>query len=153
MDKECRFGGSYSELFGGKADTTADIFYQTRLEDKLSDYSYNYITEREFRNNFLEWIQDGKAKVYKSPTEGLILVRVVEYTTTPIQSLGRLISNASFRMVEIGELTHENLVQFGLREESYTDEELREIASLSKPYPQLSYDLAVSGYDFVRKDW
>ena len=153
MDKENRFGGQYSELFGGLQDSTIDDFYQMSLKDKLQDYKENYITEREFRNNFGEWMQDGKAKIYKSNTEGLILVRVVDYNTTPVQQLGRIISNASFRMVEIGEVNHQTLVQFGLRKEYYTDKELREIAKLSKPYPEVNLNPALTGYNFVRKDW
>ena len=153
MDKENRFGGQYSELFGGLQDSTIDDFYQISLKDKIQDYKENYITEREFRKNFGEWIQDGKAKIYKSNTEGLILVRVVDYNTTPVQQLGRIISNASFRMVEIGEVNHQTLVQFGLRKEYYTDKELREIAKLSKPYPEVNLNPALTGYNFVRKDW
>lgn len=153
MDKEQLFGGSYSKLFGGVTDRTADDFYSLKLKDSFDKFDENYITEREFRNQFQEWIQDGTAKVYKSNTEGLVLVRVVDYVATPIQQLGRLISNASFRMVEIGELKHENLVRFGLRQEEYTDEELREIYDMSKPYPEVNRDPALTGYSFVRKDW
>lgn len=153
MDKENLFGGSYSEIFGGLKDETADDYYQINLANKVDSYDENYITEREFRNKFQDWIQDGKARVYKSNTEGLVLVRVVDFVATPVQQLGRLISNASFRMVEIGALTHDNLVQFGLKKSEYTDEELREIYDRSKPYPSMVVNPALTGYSYVRKDW
>ncbi len=153
MDKENRFGGQYSELFGGLQDSTIDDFYQVHLRDKVDNYKENHITEREFRRNFEDWIQDGKAKLYKSSTEGLILVRVVDYKSVPVQQVGRIISNVTFRMVEIADVSHASLVQFGLRQEFYTDTELRDIAKLSKPYPEVNLDPALTGYSFARKDW
>lgn len=153
MDKEQLFGGSYTEIFGGLKDRTADDFYQMVLAKQVDSYNENYITEREFRTKFQDWIQNGKARIYKSNTEGLVLVRVVDFIATPVQQLGRIISNATFRMVEIGDVTHENLVRFGLRKPEYTDVELREIYDRSKPYPEVIQNPALTGYNFVRKDW
>lgn len=73
-------------------------------EDTLYDYTY----ERDFRNKVLDFLQDGKPKLFKSPTEGNIIIRLMDVNTTPNETLGRLIYNFSATANEIADANIEN---------------------------------------------
>lgn len=53
----------------------------------VNDYTY----EREFRKKVSEFLSDGSVKLFRSPTEGNILVRLVDVNFTPNTNLGRYI--------------------------------------------------------------
>lgn len=81
----------------------------------LNDYN-NTVLEREFRNKVQDFLQDGKPKLFKSPTEGNMIVRVLDVSLSPNQSLGRLISDFSCTVVEIDDYTVENIEKHGIQE-------------------------------------
>ncbi|MBQ9657397.1 MAG: hypothetical protein IJV31_01345 [Clostridia bacterium] len=49
--------------------------------------------ERIFKLKVLEWLNDGKIKMFKSPTEGNYLVRLMNISLTPEDKLGRMLHN------------------------------------------------------------
>lgn len=71
-------------------------------QNKVSDY-YNYFWEREFRDNVIEWLNDGEPKLYRSTTEGLICVMVTDLSLTPNSVLGRRIWDFSATFYEIAD--------------------------------------------------
>lgn len=74
---------------------------------------YDYIYEREFRNKVLEFLQDGELKLFKSPTEGNVIVRLTDVTCTPNQSLSRMIYSFTSNASEMAEATMENYLKYG----------------------------------------
>lgn len=85
----------------------ADFFNEDigRLEDI-------YTKERFFRDAVLDFILDGKPKLFKSPTEGNVIVRLTDVSCTPEQALGRLIYSFSATAYEIAEPTMENYLKY-----------------------------------------
>lgn len=75
---------------------------------------YDYTYEKNFRNLVLKFLQDGEVKLFKSPTEGNILVRLTDVNCTPIQSTNRLIYSFSSTAYEIDECTIDNYIKYGL---------------------------------------
>lgn len=63
------------------------------------DFTY----ERAFRDEVNKFLKDGKPKIFKSPTEGNLIVRVTNVSLSPETSLSRLIYNFSCNVVEIDE--------------------------------------------------
>jgi hypothetical protein len=47
--------------------------------------------ERRFRNEVLKWLNNGEPKVFRSPTEGNFIVRLMNVSLTPDEKLGRMI--------------------------------------------------------------
>ncbi|MBQ8206356.1 MAG: hypothetical protein IJZ77_02745 [Bacilli bacterium] len=80
-------------------------FFKGRAEDL-------YTKEREFRDVVLNFLLDGKPKLFKSPTEGNVIVRLTDVSCTPEQALGRLIYNFSATAYEIAEPTMENYLKY-----------------------------------------
>lgn len=68
--------------------------------------------ERDFKMNVLSWLNDGKPKLFKSPTEGEFLVYLMGVSLTPWENpLGRLLHTFTANAVEIGPATPESLAR------------------------------------------
>lgn len=74
----------------------------------------NIYKERIYREQLLTWLSNGEAKLFKSPTEGTMIVRLMDISLTPEDKLGRMIYSFSANVVEIAEYTYENLKKFNL---------------------------------------
>jgi len=73
----------------------------------------NIALEREFKMNVLEWLNNGKPKLFKSPYEGNFIVRLLNNSLTPVKELGRMLHSFQSQAYEIAECTYENLVAYG----------------------------------------
>ena len=76
--------------------------------------SENITTERYFKLKVLEWLTDGKPKLFRSPTEGNYIVRLLNVSLTPQDQLGRMIHTFSCTAYEIAEFNYESLIELGL---------------------------------------
>ena len=63
----------------------------------------NWWWEREFREQAIEWLNDGEPKLYRSMTEGNLIVMIDGITLTPNAQLGRRIWNFSCTVYEVGD--------------------------------------------------
>lgn len=99
-----------------------DDYYSTdNIKDLYEDYYlrnnisiYNYKKEFDFRTRVLDFLQDGKPKLFKSATEGNILVILTNVSLSPIQNINRLVANFSATATEIDECTYENLLKYNI---------------------------------------
>jgi len=51
----------------------------------------NILLEREFKLAVLDWLNDGKPKLFKSPYEGNYIVRLMNNELKPVEELGRML--------------------------------------------------------------
>lgn len=93
------------------ADSQETINY---LDDFNNLSHEQYFIERKYREDIIDFLNDGKYKLYKSPTEGNILVVLTNVILTPKQELGRLLYSFSATAYEVGEATLENLNEYNL---------------------------------------
>ena len=91
-----------------------DLYNNYNTENNI--HQYNYIYERDFRQKVLDFLYDGELKIFKSPTEGNIIVRLTDISCTPNQSVDRMIYNFSSNASEMAEATMENYLQYGFYE-------------------------------------
>ena len=114
--------------------------------------SYNILAERKFKLEVLDWLNNGKAKLFRSPTEGNYLIRLMNVSLTPEEKTGRMLHTFSSTAYEIAECTYENLNVHGiisigdpqyqsLRWESIRLAEYEEKESDSRYEPNFSYEL------------
>ena len=94
MDNLCTFSNIY-ELMGD----SLTLDYTTK----------NIQSERLFKNEVLEWLNNGKPKMFKSPVEGNFIVRLMKVSLAPEDKLGRMLHTFSCTASEIAECTNENL--------------------------------------------
>ena len=76
--------------------------------------TYDYVKERIFREKVMEFLIDDKPKLFKSTTEGNVLVRLTNINFSPNQSLSRMIYSFSATATEIGEASQKNLEKYGI---------------------------------------
>ena len=76
---------------------------------RIGEYENRHIQERMFRDSLHELLLDGRPKLFKSETEGLILVYLSNVSLTPNNVLGRMLYDFSMTATEIGRADVDNL--------------------------------------------
>ena len=74
---------------------------------------YNIMAERQFKMKVLEWLNDGNIKLFRSPTEGNFLIKLMNVSLSPEDRLGRMLHSFSAQAYEIDELNYDNLLKYG----------------------------------------
>ena len=87
---------------------SADSYSLTDLSDE------NIRAERQFKMEVLDFLTDGKPKLFRSPTEGNYLVRLMNTSLTPEDTLGRMLHTFSCTAYEIGECDYDTLISYGI---------------------------------------
>ena len=85
----------------------------TRLDDS------NVFAEKQFRDKVMEFLNNGKPKIFKSATEGNLIVRCMNNTLTPNDTLGRMLYTVNSALTEIDDYTWENLIKYEMLDISY----------------------------------
>ena len=75
----------------------------------------DFIYEREFRERIMEFLYQHDAKLFKSTTEGNILVKLMDINFTPNATLGRMIYSFSATAYEIDDATTENYDKYNIQ--------------------------------------
>lgn len=81
-------------------------------KNKLSTSHRNYIYEKDFRNAVIHFLYKDDVKLFRSLTEGNMLVKLMNISLTPNNSLGRLIYEFSCTVYEIDKATYENYKKY-----------------------------------------
>ena len=97
-------------------DEVGEVFtYQINSLENINNLTDDYyFVERKYREIIIDFLNDGEYKLYKSPTEGNILVVFTDVSLTPKEELGRLVYSFSATAVEVDEPSLKNLNEFNL---------------------------------------
>lgn len=95
---------------------------KARAEEKINhsrvrttDYlDYSIAAERMFKMKVLEWLTNGKPKLFRSPGEGNYVVRLMNVSLTPEDRTGRTIHSFTATAYEVAPFTYESLVEYDL---------------------------------------
>ena len=101
FDEECP-----SMLFGKEEFSKESSIYQYTFND--------YYFEKRFRDLAIEFLTNGRVKLFKSETEGNILVYLSNISFTPNKGLSRMVYNFSATATECGEASIQNLIKYGI---------------------------------------
>jgi hypothetical protein len=98
------------ETLPARADTdwTAPDLPSTRQVDG------NIYKERLFREAVLEWLNNGKPKLFRSPYEGNCIVRLSNITFTADDKLSRMIGTFTATATEIADYSMTEIKKYGL---------------------------------------
>lgn len=88
---------SMGPVFDNPTDLTSDNFYR----------------ERQFKMEVLEWLNNGKPKLFRSPGEGNFIVRLMNTSLAPNQTLGRMLHTVSTTAYEVADFNYKNLNKYG----------------------------------------
>ena len=72
----------------------------------------NISLERDFKMFVLDWLNNGKTKIFRSPTEGNFFVRLMNNTLSPVDTVNRMLHTFSCTAYEIEDYsTHKFLIE------------------------------------------
>ena len=70
--------------------------------------------ERKYREKAMEWLIDGVPKLFRSPTEGNMIVVLSNISFTPLQHTDRMVYSFSATATEVAEYNLDNLIEYNL---------------------------------------
>lgn len=73
----------------------------------------NVASERMFKLKVLEFFNNGKPKLFRSPAEGNYIVKMINVSMTPSDQLGRMLHSITGTAYEIADCTYKNLKDMG----------------------------------------
>ena len=81
----------------------------------------NIRKEREFKMLVLEWLTNGKPKLFRSPAEGNFIVYLMNTSLSPNDTLNRILHTFTSTAYEIAEFNFDNLKAYGFMADDYTE--------------------------------
>lgn len=73
----------------------------------------NIAQERDFKLKVYDWLTNGKTKLFRSPGEGNYIVRLMNVSLTPNDTLGRMLHTFNATAYEVADFDYSNLNSFG----------------------------------------
>jgi len=113
------------------------LFIDKLGDDEIKDFTstdltdYNINIERQFKTKALEFLTDGEPKLFKSPTEGNFIVRLLNVSLSPEDKLGRMLHTFSGTAYEIDKVTFDNLTTYGFIDADPPESEILKWDSIS----------------------
>lgn len=102
------FNKDFAQLIEIGQTFEANRMYDTNLN------SENIAAERQFKLEVLNWLNNGKPKLFRSPTEGNYLVRLLNVSLSPENTLGRMLHSFSATAYEIDKADPDTLIKYDL---------------------------------------
>ena len=127
-----------NELFIDFDSIMRDVYLYHRHGEKEDKEPYkftdllskNVLSERLFKLKVLDWLNDGKVKLFKSPQEGNYLIRLMDVSLSPENGLGRMLHNVSMTAYECDELNRKNYLKNGILKEIPKEDVISAISSV-----------------------
>lgn len=113
MDPDDKFltGVNQLQLETHNNNGTINILDQYVGDTQLT--STNIYKERNFKMEVLEWLTNGQPKIFRSPTEGNFIVRLMNTSLSPNDTVGRMLHTFSSTAYEMADYTFDNLREYG----------------------------------------
>ena len=115
----------------------------------------NFASERDFKFKVLEWLNDGKPKLFRSPAEGNCVIRLMNTSLSPNETLGRMLHTFSSTGYEVSDTAMTSLEKLGLKGMP----EVKYMISKEQQYEycQLIYESDIQAYEetgtFIGFSW
>lgn len=106
------------------APSTQQIIRSTQIDTE------NIAAERAFKLAVLDWLTDGEPKIFRSPSEGNYIVRVMNTSLSPNDTLSRMLHTFNSTAYEIAEFNFDNLIKYGFVENHTIDNKVMSLASI-----------------------
>lgn len=91
------------------------------FQNRTSLTTETMLLEREFKLEVMNWLNNGEPKLFRSPAEGNYLIRLMNISLSPNDTLGRMIHTFSATAYEVGKSDWRNLK----KEKNFIPEEIK----------------------------
>lgn len=103
-----------------------ESIYNSKLGQSPENISNSMLVdlhqERLIREHAMDILNDGRPKLFKSPTEGLMFVKLSKIQVTPKDNLDRYVADFSAQVTEIGKVTEDVLDYFKIVDKNYYED-------------------------------
>lgn len=113
MDENNKFS-SKKELYG-----QYETYYNNYNDKYEINRNIDVVYERAFRESVMEYLYSGNVMLFRSPTEGNFLVRLMDISLSPETTLGRRLWSFSGTAYEIDDCTIDNFEKYGIIDKRY----------------------------------
>ena len=96
---------SREEIFGD----SIELYDKYNWDHRITEYN-DYTYERKFRELVIDFLYKHNVKLFRSATEGNILVKLMDINFTPNSTLGRRIYSFTATAYEVDEATIKNKI-------------------------------------------
>ena len=136
---------SKKDLYG----VAESLYDEYNTKNKINLFN-DVIYERQFRKKVMEFLYKNDVKLYKSATEGNILVKLMNISFTPNATLGRQIYSFTCTAYEIDEYTYENCIKYNIQSggsyQASTSYLFSVLSQLNRPSGSLYFKESGSAY-------
>lgn len=112
-----------------------------QIEPTLNLAGENIAAEREFKLDVLNWLTNGEPKLFRSPSEGNYIIRLLNVSLSPNDIVGRMLHTFNATAYEVADYNYQNLSEYGfVNTEAPDTKQLREETIIFKDYFQNNDD-------------
>lgn len=90
-----------------------DLYQQYNIDENITLFN-DFIYQKEFRNKVIDFLYKDEVKLFRSLTQGNILIKLMNITFTPNTTLGRRIYSFSCTAYEIDDSTVQNYQKYNI---------------------------------------
>ena len=109
-ENEIKAFTSKDEIYGD----SKKLYNEYNNNHNITQYN-DYIYEREFRKKVYDFLYKHDVKLFRSTTEGNILVKLMNIDFQPVESLGRMLYSFTATAVEVDEANIKNYQKYGIQ--------------------------------------
>lgn len=123
--------------------------YRKQTYSKFNLTGDNMVTERYFKLLVLDWLTNGKPKLFRSSAEGNYVVRLMNVSLTPKNELGRMLHEFSCTAYEIADTDFFTLQELGfinINSDFIEDYQWNSI-NITDIFTTSNYDESIKGYN------
>ena len=117
MDENSYFFGGRANVLEEERESTINILEENdsvNTNFPLNLVAEEYYNERKMKNEVLEWLNNGKPKAFKSPTEGNYIVCLMDISLAPEEKLSRKLATFKCQAIEIAQYNLTELQKYNL---------------------------------------
>ena len=139
---EVKLFTSKQQIYGN----SKNLYDNYNQENNVNSYN-DYIYEKEFRQKVYDFLYQHNVKLFKSTTQGNILVKLMNISFQPNQSLGRMLYSFTATAVQIDEVTVLNCDKYNIQKiGNYESNVINEIIK----FGQLQGKFGINNEDIVQ---
>ena len=116
-DGEFHYNENEIKTFTSKADIYGEsqkLYDDYNNKKGITEYN-DYIYEREFRKKVYDFLYKHNVKLFRSTTEGNILIKLMNIDFQPVETLGRRLYSFTATAVEVDDVTIANYNKYGIQ--------------------------------------
>lgn len=116
-DGEFHYDENEIKAFTSKADIYGEsqkLYDNYNNKKGITEYN-DYIYEREFRKKVYDFLYKHNVKLFRSTTEGNILIKLMNIDFQPVETLGRRLYSFTATAVEVDDATIPNYNKYGIQ--------------------------------------